>query len=178
MKIYTKYGDSGKTGLLNDRVSKTNIRIEVNGQIDELLVLLAFLIEEFKNNNEKICDETKQIYKKLFTISTIIADIKNTFNYHITDDDIKELENSIDNMSEQLPQLKNFIYYTGSKLSMKCHYVRTKVRSVERIVVRLFEEEEIDNNVLIYINRLSDYFYALARYINLINGVDEDILKL
>lgn len=178
MKIYSKTGDSGKTSLLNERVSKTDLRIEVNGQIDELLVLLAFLIKELKDNYDKQYNDIREIYQKLFKISTIIADVNNNFNYRITDEDIKKLENNIDTMQEQLPKLKNFIYYTGTNIAMKTHLIRSKVRSVERTLVRLYEKEEIDTNILIYFNRLSDYFYTLARYLNVINGIEEDILKL
>lgn len=176
MKIYTKTGDSGKTGLLNDRVSKTSLRIEVNGQLDETMVLLAFLIEELKNKYDSICKEVKVIYKDLFTITSMIADIKNYYHFNINDSSIEKLEKSIDEMSKDLPVLKNFIYYTGSKTAMLCHHIRAKIRSVERTTVRLFETEEIDNMILSYLNRLSDYFYTLARYLNKLEGIEEDIL--
>ncbi len=178
MSIYTKNGDSGKTSLLNERVSKTNIRVEVNGQIDELMVKLAFLIEDIKKNNEEnLIQALQKIYKNLFTITSMIADTKNNFNYKITDYDISKLEIDIDNMTLSLPKLKNFIYYTGTYTAMLCHEVRAKVRSVERMVVKLFETEQIDNLILIYLNRLSDYFYTLARYINFINNYEEEIIR-
>lgn len=179
MGIYTRKGDEGKTDLIGKRVSKVNLRIETNGQLDELMVKLAFLIEKFKGNNEvKYYDDLKKIYRKIFTITSMIADINKEFGYMIKEKDISALENEIDQMTEHLPKLKSFIYYTGTYTSMLCHEVRAKVRSVERIVVELFETEELDYIVLIYLNRLSDYFYTLARLMNIIEGNDEDLLKL
>lgn len=179
MKIYTKNGDSGKTSLLNERVSKTNLRIEVNGQIDELMVMLAFLIEDLKSNEQvKLHQDLKKVYKKLFTITSMIADVNKQYNFSIIENDIDKLENEIDVMTQDLPKLKQFIYYTGSHTAMLCHQVRAKVRSVERIVVELYEKEEIDNLILLYLNRLSDYFYTLARYINIQSGNEEDTLKI
>ncbi len=179
MGIYTRKGDEGKTDLIGKRVSKANLRIEINGQLDELLVKLAFLIENFKDNNEvKHFEDLKIIYTQLFKITSLIADVNKEFGYMINEKDITDLENEIDQMSGQLPKLKNFIYYTGTNISMLCHEVRAKVRSIERIVVQLFENEELDFIVLTYINRLSDYFYTLARYMNLKAGNTEDLLKL
>ena len=163
MKIYTKNGDSGKTSLLNERVNKTNIRIEANGQIDELMVMLAYLVEDLKTNNEEeLYYDIRKIYKNLFIITSIIADVKKQYDYSLKDKDLIKLENDIDLMSEQLPVLKNFIYYTGCKTSILCHQIRAKARSVERAADRIYETEALDNDVLIYLNRLSDYFYTLA----------------
>ena len=93
VKVYTKAGDTGKTSLLNERVSKTNLHIEVNGQIDELMVLLAFLIEDLKTNeDEKLYNQIRQIYKTLFTITSIVADAKNFYDYNIHDKEIEKLE--------------------------------------------------------------------------------------
>ena len=177
MKVYTKNGDSGKTGLLNDRVSKTNPRIELNGQIDELMVSLAFLIEDIKKMEDgKISTILKRIYKNLFTITSMIADIKKQSNYKLNNNEINILEKEIDEMSLSLPKLRNFIYYTGNDTAIMCHKIRAKTRTVERWAVRLYEEEEIENNILSYLNRLSDYFYTLARYINFINDIEEESL--
>ena len=179
MKIYTKNGDTGKTSLLNERVSKTNIRIEANGQIDELMVMFAYLVEDLKaNDEEELYYDIRKIYKNLFTITSMIADVKNQYDYSLKDKDILNLENDIDLMTEQLPKLKNFIYYTGCKTSILCHQIRAKVRSVERTADRIYETEALDHDILIYLNRLSDYFYTLARYINFKSGNEEDILKM
>ncbi|QVK17807.1 cob(I)yrinic acid a,c-diamide adenosyltransferase [Mycoplasmatota bacterium] len=178
MKIYTKNGDSGKTSLLNERVTKTNLRIEVNGQIDELMVMLAFLIEDIKDKEEvKLYQDLKEVYKNLFMITSMIADVNNQYNFGIKEKSIDKLEKEIDCITQDLPKLKHFIYYTGNQTAMLCHQVRAKVRSVERIVVALYEKEEIDNLILLYLNRLSDYFYTLARYINIQSGNEEDTLN-
>lgn len=178
MKIYTKYGDTGKTSLLSERVSKTDLRIETNGQIDELLVLLAYLIEDIKPKDEEITTDLQTIYRRLFIISSIIADVNDEFNYLVDDKNVKFLEDRIDEMSSDLPKLKHFIYYTGSKNSILAHQIRAKTRSVERAAVRIFENEDIDPIILIYLNRLSDYFYTLARYLNIKSGNEEDTLKI
>jgi cob(I)alamin adenosyltransferase len=178
MKIYTKFGDTGKTSLLNERVSKTDLRIETNGQIDELLVLMAYLIENVKSDEEDITKDLQIIYKRLFIISSIIADVKDEFNYVVEDQNVQFLEERIDKMSGDLPKLKNFIYYTGSQNSMLAHQIRAKARSVERAAVRVFENDEFEPIILVYLNRLSDYFYTLARYLNIKSGNEEDTLKV
>ena len=177
MSIYTKNGDSGKTSLLSKRVRKSDYRIELNGQIDELMVMLAFLIEDLKENDEFV-NSLKLVYKNLFKITSMIADVNKQMNLELDTQEVNELETEIDEMSLSLPKLKHFIYYTGSYKSMKCQEIRAKVRSVERTAVRLFDVEGIDNNILTYLNRLSDYFYTLGRYLNLLDGYEEDILNL
>ena len=177
MSIYTKNGDSGKTSLLSKRVRKSDYRIELNGQIDELMVMLAFLIEDLKENDEFV-NSLKLVYKNLFKITSMIADVNKQMNLELDTQEVNKLETEIDEMSLSLPKSKHFIYYTGSYKSMKCQEIRAKVRSVERTAVRLFDVEGIDNNILTYINRLSDYFYTLGRYVNLLEGYEEDILNL
>lgn len=177
MSIYTKKGDKGETDLISLRVKKSDINIEVIGQIDNLMVLFSILIVELKEKqNDDMVNDLKTIYKKLFLIQTIICDTKDVYKMKITDEDIKFLETKIDFYSKQLPVLHNFIYYTGDKTSMYCHEVRTKVREVERIIIRLNDDREIDSFVLGYVNRLSDYLFTLARFINKTRGGEEDLI--
>ncbi len=178
MKVYTKNGDTGKTALLDKRVSKSNLRIEVNGQIDELLVQLAFLIEDIKTQDETLYSNLKIVYKNLFIITSMIANSNDLYNFSIKETDIKKLEHDIDEMTKELPKLKHFIYYTGNQTAMLCHQARAKVRTVERHVVKLYEEEPVHHHILIYLNRLSDYLYTLARFININSGNEEDRLKI
>lgn len=179
MKIYTKKGDHGQTSLLNERVSKTDLRIEINGQIDELLVELAMFIEAIKEKGEdNIYLQLKAIYRDLFKLMSIIADKQKVLNLSINDTDITKLEQTIDSLSEHLPPLNNFIYYMGTKEAMVCQKIRAKVRGVERLMVHLFETDELDERILMYLNRLSDYFYTLGRYLNVLSGYEEEKLIL
>lgn len=179
MKIYTKKGDHGQTSLLNERVSKTDLRIEINGQIDELLVELAMFIEAIKEKGEdNIYLQLKAIYRDLFKLMSIIADKQKVLNLSINDTDITKLEQTIDSLSEHLPPLNSFIYYMGTKEAMVCQKIRAKVRSVERLMVHLFETDELDERILMYLNRLSDYFYTLGRYLNVLSGYEEEKLIL
>ncbi|NLG81237.1 MAG: cob(I)yrinic acid a,c-diamide adenosyltransferase [Bacilli bacterium] len=179
MKIYTKKGDRGQTSLISERVSKTDLRIEINGQIDELLVELAMFIENIKDKGEEgFYLQLKDIYRDLFKLMSIIADKQKVLNLSFGDYDITKLEQTIDVLSEHLSPLKNFIYYTGTKEAMLSQHLRAKVRSVERLVVHLFETEEIDEHLLMYLNRLSDYFYTLGRYLNKTSSFEEEILSL
>ena len=175
MVIYTKKGDQGETDLINERVYKDDIRIEAVGQIDELMVLLAMLIRRAGEHEQRVL---KQVYKKLFTIHTIIVDVKDVFGYSISDDDVYLLEGEIDRMSEILPKLKNFIFYMGHDTAMLCQQVRARTRGIERLVVRISRDHPLPQHVLNYMNRLSDYFYTLGRYINVIYGVEEEVIKL
>jgi len=179
MKIYTKKGDHGQTSLLNERVSKTDLRIEINGQIDELLVELAMFIETIKEKGEdNIYLQLKAIYRDLFKLMSIIADKQKVLNLSINDTDITKLEQTIDSLSEHLPPLNSFIYYMGTKEAMVCQKIRAKVRGVERLMVHLFETDELDERILMYLNRLSDYFYTLGRYLNVLSGYEEEKLIL
>lgn len=179
MKIYTKKGDHGQTSLLNERVSKTDLRIEINGQIDELLVELAMFIETVKEKGEdNIYLQLKAIYRDLFKLMSIIADKQKVLNLSINDTDITKLEQTIDSLSEHLPPLNSFIYYMGTKEAMVCQKIRAKVRGVERLMVHLFETDELDERILMYLNRLSDYFYTLGRYLNVLSGYEEEKLIL
>ncbi|NLC95534.1 MAG: cob(I)yrinic acid a,c-diamide adenosyltransferase [Bacilli bacterium] len=179
MKIYTKKGDHGQTSLLNERVSKTDLRIEINGQIDELLVELAMFIEAIKEKGEdNIYLQLKAIYRDLFKLMSIIADKQKVLNLSINDTDITKLEQTIDSLSAHLPPLNSFIYYMGTKEAMVCQKIRAKVRGVERLMVHLFETDELDERILMYLNRLSDYFYTLGRYLNVLSGYEEEKLIL
>ncbi|MDF2700628.1 MAG: yvqK [Haloplasmataceae bacterium] len=178
MKIYTKTGDAGKTGLLNSRVKKSNFRIEIIGQIDELMVNLAMLIVELNHKYISIESDLKNVYKDLFNIQSYVADEGKKYNFNIDENEVSILEVKIDEMSKELPELKNFIFCTGHKYAVISHQVRTKVRTVERLIVILNETYQVELTILKYLNRLSDYFFTLARFINKKENVDEEIIIL
>ena len=176
-KIYTKTGDKGLTSLIGGtRVSKSHIRIDSYGTIDELNSFLGLCIDSI--NDEKSKTVLKEIQDRLFTIGSSLAcdpdkeplmklpDLKDT--------DINFLEKEIDGMNEVLPVMKSFILPGGSVAVSHIHIARCVCRRAERICVAMQENELfIDVKVIQYINRLSDYLFILARYIAHISKVEE-----
>ena len=177
LKIYTKTGDKGLTSLIGGtRVSKSHIRIDSYGTIDELNSFLGLCIDSI--NDEKSKTVLKEIQDRLFTIGSSLAcdpdkeplmklpDLKDT--------DINFLEKEIDGMNEVLPVMKSFILPGGSVAVSHIHIARCVCRRAERICVAMQENELfIDVKVVQYINRLSDYLFILARYIAHISKVEE-----
>jgi cob(I)alamin adenosyltransferase len=173
LKIYTKTGDEGLTSLVyGKRVSKADLKIEAYGTIDELNANLGLLIDQ--PVNEKRGDFLSNIQNILFSIGSNLASEKkeNTLP-KISEIDIKDLEKAIDEMTSQLPELKHFILPAGHESISICHIVRTVSRRAERTVVRLNEIEELDVLIIVYLNRLSDYLFTLARKICQELGVEE-----
>jgi cob(I)alamin adenosyltransferase len=175
MKIYTKKGDSGKTSIIGaSDLNKHNIKIEAYGTVDELNSLVG-LLRSFDNPDFSVHqNELVFIQDTLFKIGSILAsasDVEDPFS--ITSNNIKELEIFIDNIENKLEKLTSFILPGGNIWNGYTHLARSVCRRAERRITALNMEEKIDNNILIFINRLSDYFFVLARKINVINNVDE-----
>jgi cob(I)alamin adenosyltransferase len=161
-KIYTKTGDRGSTSLLGGtRISKDDWRMEATGNIDELSSVIGIL----RMSSSK-SDQLVEIQSILFHIGAIVGTDHEKFDISklrtITDKDVKTLEKWIDEMDKQLPPLKNFILPTGFE-----HLARTVARRAER---RLTYFKDYPFPILVYLNRLSDYFFVLARYENFIKG--------
>ena len=176
IKIYTKTGDDGTTGLVGgSRVKKYDLRLESYGTIDELNaavgVLRSFELEV--HINQLILN----IQNKLFNIGSRLASDENgeafTANLAIKSEDIAELEKAIDSFEEELPELKNFILPGGDMLVAQCHVARTICRRAERRIVEFAETEKVQPELIKYVNRLSDFFFVLSRYIGFRRGVDE-----
>jgi cob(I)alamin adenosyltransferase len=172
MKIYTKTGDKGTTGLFGGtRVPKHHIRIESYGSVDELNSWLGLIRDQ--NISETSKNELIQIQEKLFTVGAILATdpekavLKNgeeRLNIpKISTEDIGILENAIDIMDEKLPQMTHFILPGGHTTVSYCHIARTVCRRAERMATLLHEAAPFDELVLSYLNRLSDYLFVLAR---------------
>lgn len=178
MTVYTKKGDQGNTDLIHMRVSKSNSRINLIGHLDEVMVILGKLISQQNPKDDILMNQLKSIYKDFFIIQSKIADINNQFKIELKEKKILELEESINDMELQLPKLKNFIYYTGHSDSILAQEMRVKIRGVERLAVTLSEKEDVEPITLMYLNRVSDYFYTLGRYFNYLNEVEEEIIKL
>ncbi len=177
MKIYTKTGDEGKTGLYGGaRLYKDDIRIEAYGTIDELNSNLALVIAFF--DDRKIEEVILEIQARLFTIGAHLATdpSKKIDPPDILFSDIELLELEIDRMEEQLTPLRAFILPSGSKAIGFCHVARSVCRRAERRVVSILRiEKPNDSNKLIiqYLNRLSDYLFVLSRYIAHDNQIEE-----
>jgi cob(I)alamin adenosyltransferase len=177
-KIYTKTGDKGQTSLWGGaRVPKHHIRIESYGTVDELNSHLGLLRDHLQD--EGLRTVLKTIQDRLFTVGSILATDPEKAGKIQTPDlllsDITQLESWIDEMEEKLPELKNFILPGGHVAVSSCHIARCVCRRAERLVVALNENEAVDELVLQYLNRLSDYLFVLSRRIAQILEVPEII---
>ena len=175
MKVYTKKGDDGSTGLIGGtRVTKDDVRIEAYGTVDELnswigLVRDQAALAEYKS-------ELIAIQETLFTIGSHLAadPEKNQMQLPgINKSAITTLENSIDIMEEKLEPMKNFILPGGNKYVSKIHITRCVCRRAERRVISLSKKALIDPILVHYLNRLSDYLFVLSRRINLTEKGEE-----
>lgn len=179
MKIYTKTGDDGSTSLFGGtRVQKNNIRINAYGTIDELNSIIGIAVSG--DINDEIKFELENIQNVLFQIGSELAspeNVKSNIIKRTSEEDVKNLETLIDKFDEKLPPLKNFILPGGNNSAAQLHFARTVCRRAERIIVELKEFELVSKNVLIYVNRLSDLLFVLARYQNLSRSTAEIIWK-
>ena len=167
MKIYTKTGDKGLTSLIGGtRVPKHHLRIESYGTVDELNSYIGLIRDQNISEHDK--DVLKHIQDRLFTIGASLAADPEKSKMVIPDlkeEDIELLEHEMDIIDEQLPPIKHFILPGGSNAISFCHIARCVCRRAERITVHLAEESPVDEKVNIYLNRLSDYLFTLARKI-------------
>ncbi len=174
MKIYTKTGDNGTTSLFGgQRVEKNSLRIEACGHIDELNSFIGTITAS--KPDEEIAQKLTRIQKELFTLGADVASPPNTkINFQrISKRQIKRLELEIDKWSKQLPPLRNFILPDGSQLAANLHLARAITRRAERAIVALSHQEKINKNTLSFINRLSDWFFTLARIANHKDAIEE-----
>ncbi|QDH79435.1 cob(I)yrinic acid a,c-diamide adenosyltransferase [Echinicola soli] len=167
MKLYTKGGDQGQTSLLGgSRVSKADLRIEAYGTIDELNAFLGLLKDQAVN--QKRSGQLKTIQDRLFTIGADLATEQGNDKVKkpdILEEDVAYLEKEIDQMEEKLPLLKNFILPGGHPAISYSHVARTVCRRAERRIIALHTQEALDEIIIKYLNRLSDYLFVLGRII-------------
>jgi cob(I)alamin adenosyltransferase len=176
MKIYTKTGDEGLTSLIGGtRVPKYDLRIESYGTVDELNSYIGMIRDHDIDVSQK--DTLKEIQDRLFTIGAALASDPEKSKMKIPDlhlSDITFLENQIDEMNLVLPELKHFILPGGSPVVSFCHVSRCVCRRAERIIVHLKAESFVDEKVVVYLNRLSDYLFVLARKLCFDRNVPEN----
>ncbi len=173
MKIYTKTGDTGTTSLAHGkRVPKDCARLESYGTIDELNAWVGLLLTYV---NEPVDRETLiGVQNNLFVIGAQLAtEAPQVPSVAITSDDVVKLEQSIDSMAEELPKWRGFTLPGGCRPAAQAHICRTICRRAERRILALNSSEEVDAELLAYINRLSDYFYVLALRLNFLQGTEE-----
>ncbi|MFC4094327.1 cob(I)yrinic acid a,c-diamide adenosyltransferase [Euzebyella saccharophila] len=168
MKIYTKTGDKGTTSLIGGtRVKKHHIRIDSYGHIDELNSWLGLIRDQnIDGNHLKIL---KTIQKELFVVGAQLAldpnkKSKNSFQIpEFTGSSTQLLESQIDQMNELLPAMTHFVLPGGHPIVSYCHLARTVCRRAERACTLLNEDEPVAENILVFLNRLSDYLFVFAR---------------
>ena len=173
-RIYTKTGDKGQTSLGDgNRVSKTSPRVEAYGTVDELNSFVGFAINY---SFEELTKDLKRIQNDLFDIGAdlCIPQKNDQENLRVVATQVEWLEKSIDIMNEQLSPLESFVLPGGSKLSSSLHICRTVCRRAERETIKLNNDEEVNSNIIIYLNRLSDWFFISSRIAN--NFGKQDIL--
>ena len=169
MKIYTKTGDNGQTGLIGGtRVSKSHLRIEAYGTIDELNSYIGLVGDQAVNQNKQTI--LSEIQDRLFTIGSTLAADPEKSKMKIPDlfpEDITVLERAIDEMTSNLPELRSFILPSGHESISHTHIARCVCRRAERCAIALQEKEFVADVVIQYLNRLSDYLFTLCRMMHL-----------
>ncbi|CAC9792793.1 Cob(I)yrinic acid a,c-diamide adenosyltransferase [Enterococcus faecalis] len=168
MKIYTKTGDKGMTKLVgSSTVAKDSDRVESYGTIDELNSWVGYIISQLPQENQGIKEELEALQHLLFDAGTDLSTpIEAQRPFKLQKESVHWLEQRIDFYTAQAPDIDRFILPGGTSAASMVHVARTIARRAERIIVRLNWTAKINEEVLIFTNRLSDYFYALARYLN------------
>lgn len=190
-KVYTRTGDEGMTDLVGgDRVAKDSLRIESYGTVDELQsvlgVLRAALTEAAESDRlPEVCGGIGEIVGHIHRVQQDLFDLGSTLatppqhldrvKSPITEERVGWLEETMDLWNEELPPLRSFVLSGGGRFSAHGHVARTVCRRCERIVLRLAREEEVPDEVLRYLNRLSDFLFVLARHLARVFGEDEPL---
>jgi cob(I)alamin adenosyltransferase len=177
MKIYTKTGDKGLTSLIGGtRVPKYHLRIESYGTVDELNSYIGLI--RCQDLEEHVKFILKEIQDRLFTIGATLAADPEKSRMKMPDlitTDIELLEKEMDAMNEDLPALTHFVLPGGNTTVSYCHIARCICRRAERLTVHLASESHVEENIVIYLNRLSDYLFVLSRRVNFSASEAENI---
>ena len=188
MKIYTGAGDKGMTSLFSgERVAKNHLRVEANGDLDELNSFLGALAAVLEEARPALVEEIRSIQSHLFSMGAWLATTPDSPSLalleEMTTEPIRVLESAIDKMEKELPELKGFILPGGHMTGASAHVARTVCRRAERRVVRLVDKAEGGRSdeqflkIVAYLNRLSDYLFELARYCNRLANVPDVLWK-
>ena len=177
MKIYTKTGDDGNTGLQGDyRISKSHSRIMAYGTVDEANASIGIVLTNTLDDD--IRQVLTQIQNELFLLGSDLSNQNlNDLKNRISLESVEKLEEIIDKFELELSPITNFILPGGNMAAAQIHQVRTIVRRAETLVVKLSDKDEINSNCIKYLNRLSDLMFVMGRLINKRNGVEDIIWK-
>ncbi|WP_316799339.1 cob(I)yrinic acid a,c-diamide adenosyltransferase [Pedobacter frigidisoli] len=177
MKIYTKSGDKGQTSLIGGtRVPKYHLRIETYGTVDELNSYIGLIMSQDIDPHSK--QLLKEIQDRLFTVGASLAADPEKSKMKIPDlhdADVELLEQEMDAMNVMLPALKHFVLPGGNTVVSYCHVARCVCRRAERLTTELAENSFVDERVIVYLNRLSDYLFVLARKLTKDFNAEENI---
>ena len=178
-KIYTKTGDKGTTALIGGtRVPKYDDRIEAYGTVDELNAWLGLISDQEIDKHSK--KTLLEIQDRLFTIESHLATAPDAVAGNLPllkEEDVLLLENEIDKMNDQLPELSSFILPGGHSIVSYCHLARTVCRRAERLVIKMDTKYSVEPLIIIYLNRLSDYLFVISRYFSQSFGIKERVWK-
>lgn len=175
-KVYTKTGDKGETSIVGGaRLSKSDVRIEAYGTVDELSSHLGLLAAEMADGEDR--DNIFRIQNSLFNVCSHLATDQSTTPLYpsckINEGEVAWMEQRIDKCNALFPEFQGFILPGGCRQAALAHVARAVCRRAERRVVALAQTAAVDDDILRYINRLSDYLFVLAKKINLLAHVDE-----
>ena len=179
--LYTGTGDSGTTSLVGgQRISKCSSRLEAYGTVDEFSSFLGVVLSSDKCPAE-IKGQLLDVQNRLFDVgcylATAVENVSDASCAGLDESYISCVEGWIDNLDAQTPKIRAFVLPGGCELAAHCHVARTVCRRAERRILALADDEYVDPIVIRLFNRLSDYLFIAARYINHVNGVEELIWK-
>lgn len=175
MKVYTRSGDTGTTQLVGGKkVGKFDLKVECYGTIDELNSWVGLIASEIKPQEKLLIKELIQIQNELFDLGTDLATpVDSPYKKPFSTGTSEWLEQRIDVYSADLPEIRQFILPGGTRTASSLHIARTITRRSERLIAKLMEQEAINPEIMKYINRLSDYFFIAARWVNNVNKTEE-----
>ncbi|URT71167.1 cob(I)yrinic acid a,c-diamide adenosyltransferase [Cytobacillus firmus] len=168
MKLYTRTGDEGKTSIIGGRVEKDDVRVEAYGTVDEVNCFVGQAMTQLDPAIfQDVLEDLEKIQHELFDCGGDLANVTKKRELKLTKDSVDYLETKIDRLIEEAPKLERFILPGGAPASASIHIARTVTRRAERLVVSLKKADPDTSAVALkFLNRLSDYFFALARVIN------------
>lgn len=168
MKIYTRTGDKGQTSIIGGRVDKDDVRVNAYGTVDEVNGFVGQAITQLQPGLFRdVLEDLEKIQHELFDCGGDLANVTKNHTPKLTQENITYLETQIDAFTVEAPELERFILPGGTAAAATLHIARTVTRRAERLVVTLMKEDtELSPLPLQYLNRLSDYFFAVARVVN------------
>ncbi|KIY23596.1 MULTISPECIES: cob(I)yrinic acid a,c-diamide adenosyltransferase [Mesobacillus] len=168
MRLYTRTGDKGKTSIIGGRVDKDDIRVEAYGTVDEVNCFVGQAITQLDPAIfSDVLEDLEKIQHELFDCGGDLANVTKSRELKLTKPSVDYLEKKIDELIVEAPKLERFILPGGAPAAASIHLARTVTRRAERLVVSLLKSDpEVSETALQFLNRLSDYFFALARVIN------------